>query len=654
MVDRTDSFTVRHSGSIQTITIGDIVDLAGGPFASTVGRDEGKSLFWSGIEQVYRHRSPQDPTQDIRDFLDARHGVGGWTFRTAAHTGTDCGLAMNDALDYIKDNFGRGSLYFPGFGFDYLIQTVANPDLLSGVRIIGDGPVATSLCFDAVAGNLFEWNDANDYTGGGIENIGILLEDGAPTSDCGSLRFDGDATHAPSSSHVEHVRIGVRGNSFWARHPVWFGDEKFSPNSQGIRIVTIKDLQCFSSWSHGIEITNVVGLTIENMGTYTGSGNGNDITIAGTGASPDTRTTQAHVAGVFCGGVFRINNANKILGFVNAASTTLDNTLVNSILIGNLGTITGTPDASTTVLNTDDVGAARCVVDLFVASGTWNKRYGVKRVWVAAQASGGGGGGGARVASGSAASGGGGGGGGSRNEAWFDPADLLASETVTVGASVAGGTGATVNGTVGGDGTQGAQSLFGTKLATFRGGLGSGGQLATNSGGGGGAGLLGSGTNASGSTAGAAGSSTGAVAGGSTGAGTANASGGGGGGGCSSAAAGSAGGSAYDKGGGGGGGGAGIATTPANLAGGGGGLSLNQSTAPTGPAGANGNPGASPANGRGQGGAGGPSNAAGAGFNGGAGGSYGGGGGGGGVGVAGNGGNGGASGPGYVIVANFF
>lgn len=623
------------------------------PF-SRANRDTGKALWWDASgQQVYRHRSPKDPTQDLRDFLDARHGVGGWGFRTAAHNGTDCSPALEDAITYVKSNFGRGkSVRIPG-GNAYRFAAAINPTLLSGVMIEGDMNLSTSLYYDSDSGTFLTWTGENSYSGGGIKDCAIILEADHPLSTAGSLKFVASAVAAPSGCIVERVRIAVSGASFWGFHPIFDGTLRLSP--QGIRIPLVRDLQCFSSRGEGVKILGVEGFTLENIGTYTGSGNGNDITISGAGAAGSSQESDdVDARGVWCNGTLRLSNAQKVFYCGKAAAVVLDNTITNSLIVGALGVISGTADSSCTVINTSDVGAARCVPDIFTSNGTWNKRYGVKHVFVRVIGSGGSGGGGARVASGAAASGGGGGGGACRNEAWFDPADLGLTETVTVGAPPSGGLGATSNGAVGGDGAQGNQSLFGTKLASFRGGLGAGGQLAGNSGGGGGAGLLGSGSNATGATAGGAGSSTGSQAGGSGAGGTANTNGGGGAGGGLNAGAGTAGGSAYDKGGGGGGAGGGIAATPVSLAGGSGGLSLSASTAPTGAVGANGTGGASPAAKLGQGGAGGPSNAAGAGWNGGNGGSYGGGGGGGGVGVGGNGGAGGAGGPGVVIAISFF
>ena len=287
---------------------------------------------------------------------------------------------------------------------------------------------------------------------------------------------------------------------------------------------------------------------------------------------------------------------------------------------------------------------------------TWAQLPGVKRVRVRGWGPGGGGGGGARTASGTASSGGGAGGGGDYKEAWFDPADLSSTETVTIGAVGVGGAGSTSDGVAGSDGTAGVQSSFGPRLLFFPGGLGAGGQVAAHSGGGAGAGPFLAGANASGATAGAASGSNGTTAGGSNSAGGASSAGGGGGAGGSNGAAGFSGGHSLSNGAGGGGSGAGVSTGPAAFTGGSSGRSSAHPSSITG--GTAGNPGGTPGDVPeqvGSGGSGGGSRVdalgpGGAGGNG----RNGGGGGGGGSGVGGGGGRGGDGGISKVFVDQFF
>lgn len=129
-------------------------------------------------------------------------------------------------------------------------------------------------------------------------------------------------------------------------------------------------------------------------------------------------------------------------------------------------------------------------IQIFSASGTWNKPTSftpavvMARVWGA----GGGGGGGSSLATATVTKGGGGGGGGCFVERIFRASDLGDTVSVTIGAGGSAGTGATAGGS-GGDGGVGGNTTFGALLTGYGGGGGRGGQnsaLATGGGGGGG------------------------------------------------------------------------------------------------------------------------------------------------------------------------
>lgn len=284
-------------------------------------------------------------------------------------------------------------------------------------------------------------------------------------------------------------------------------------------------------------------------------------------------------------------------------------------------------------------------VQVFTASGTWTKPAGAKLVLVECFGSGGGGGGGGSATT----NGGAGGGGGACTRKWYDPANLSATEAVTVGA---GGTG----GAATSGGVSGNSSSF-KDCVGYPGRLGSSGTGA--GGGGGGTGSDGSGGTGGGPAPTATGltpASTFAVGGGGAGGGTQGVNdagcaefggGGGAGGGDSTSTIGIGGGSM--NGGGGGGAGRGSNATAAATAGGGSGYSRGG-----GGAGGVGTTGAAgSAGGRQQGGGGGAHNTGGVGGAGGAGGVAGGGGGGGGRGST-TGGVGGNGGRGEVRVITFF
>lgn len=199
----------------------------------------------------------------------------------------------------------------------------------------------------------------------------------------------------------------------------------------------------------------------------------------------------------------------------------------------------------------------------FTSNGTWTKPsnlVGTEKVIV--QLWGGGGSGGGLTASGDARDAGGGG-GGAFVQVEFRASDLSATETVTVGATVAGTTGA---------GTVGNNSSLGSRVVAYGGGGGLIGSNVNSQAGGGGGGTWSVGSAGSGSTGGTGGDPLGGAStivslfGGAGGNGARGFYGGGGGGQGSSASTGQAGGQGWFGGGGGGGGSAG-----SNLVGGAGG-----------------------------------------------------------------------------------
>lgn len=113
-------------------------------------------------------------------------------------------------------------------------------------------------------------------------------------------------------------------------------------------------------------------------------------------------------------------------------------------------------------------------VQVFTASGTWNKPVGLVKAKVTVVGSGGGGGGVSVAATTSGA----GGGGGGWSQKWIDADDLGPTETVTVGAA---GTAGTSAGAAGGDGNT---SSFGAHCSATGGTGGAGNTAAANSAGG--------------------------------------------------------------------------------------------------------------------------------------------------------------------------
>ena len=200
-----------------------------------------------------------------------------------------------------------------------------------------------------------------------------------------------------------------------------------------------------------------------------------------------------------------------------------------------------TESGAVTASNITITGGSVSDYQSFTSNGTWTKPTGAgSNARVLVQIWGGGGSG----AGGDNTNSGGGGGGGSYTEITFKASDLSATETVTVGAVLSGGSL---------DGSAGNNSSFGSRVTAYGGGGGTRAPAAGNGGGGGGGGGgLSQGSTAGGTPGGTGGSPGSAAGGASTGnAGTSVDGFGGGGGGAGGLGGGGS--SAYGGGGGGGG-----------------------------------------------------------------------------------------------------
>jgi hypothetical protein len=329
--------------------------------------------------------------------------------------------------------------------------------------------------------------------------------------------------------------------------------------------------------------------------------------------------------------------------------------IVNDTILGNISGGSAAPTALS-LANLNTLGLALSAnVQVFTGSGTWTKpTTGTPKLTrvICIGAGGSGGSGYGLTAVGTACSGGGGGGSGVYVDESFNPADLGATESVTVGAGGASVTGVS-GGTPGHTGNGGGNSSFGTVpwVTAYGGGGGDGGSTASVAGGGGSGGVAGAGGNGTAGTGGTAGAG-GGLAGGASSTGVGGLNSGSGAASPNSASSGGTGGAGSQ---GGGGAGGGMSTTTAATGGAGG--AGGQTAGGTGGAatGANGNGGTTSTAGYigGSGGGGGGGNTIG---NGGAGGTGGIGAGGGGSGASATGTSGasGAGGGGLVVVVTYF
>lgn len=288
---------------------------------------------------------------DIRTFMNARYGIGGWTNWSGVGTGTDIGPAVNDALQYVKQYFGRGIIRIPSGS--WVVRTPIDGSYLSGNFIVGEGAPGTNVvyainsgaCFNFTAVNLNELNPYGNYGvgaggGGGIKDMVIALEAGLTGTDLGSgnvgtnayaILVQGSSVVDPNPqpgfppgtkfgqeyqpdqtilSNLYITTFGATGysTSYWYNGVYFDGSLRASP--QGIRVGMLDNIQQFCCWNKAFYFNNVVQFTITNIGSYVGYGNGFDITITGTTSLP---TSQIQISSLAAsGGTLTINNSNYV------------------------------------------------------------------------------------------------------------------------------------------------------------------------------------------------------------------------------------------------------------------------------------------------------------------------------------------------------
>lgn len=227
---------------------------------------------------------------ELTDFMDSHYGVGNWTRRTGVGLGTDIGPALVAACNFLRTNYGRGIISITPGGA-WLMNTAPTPAQWSGHRIIGAGSQASSVVWNSNSGCPFYFNAAGGYTGGGIEGLSILLEDGYPTSNTYGILLQGDASFQQDQTMWSDIYMTALGNSYWFNGFQAYGNARTSP--QGIRIADMTNVQIFRCRNAGFYGSNLVGWSGRNIGCYAGLAGGNSFYLTG-GGSTNTNSVQCH------------------------------------------------------------------------------------------------------------------------------------------------------------------------------------------------------------------------------------------------------------------------------------------------------------------------------------------------------------------------
>lgn len=281
--------------------------------------------------------TPNDATADLRDFLDARHGVNGWTFRDGVvHGGTDCLSALHDALDALRARYSYGTLRIVGGGGMFRLGGPIDTNRLRGMLIEGTHPNDARLCFDCSAGGLFQYTGGGGFTGGGMKRIKAWLESGYPLSSVLPLVLQGDASFQPDDMTFEDCYFNTLGNSTYYAGPLLYGNARTSP--QGERVLNIRNMQVFNTRMYGGYFSNLVQSVVDNYGSYTPAGpDGGDIHIVGNTTGCDFRRMAASCDLIINNAhrVFVTGSAARVLA--DAASTSTISGFIEAPLFGAFG-----------------------------------------------------------------------------------------------------------------------------------------------------------------------------------------------------------------------------------------------------------------------------------------------------------------------------
>ena len=278
---------------------------------------------------------------DLREGLDAVYGAGAWTQRTGIGTGSDIGAA----LTYVLTNSPAGVPVHipPGV---WLMSTAPSAALLAGRHIFGTGSQNSKVVWNSASGTPFNFTGHLGNTGGGITGLGIILEQNLGDTTAVAITLAGDATHQPDQIHFEDLYITAMGptgagSSYWNTCISANGTARTV--TQGIRVGTMKNIQCFRAHGLGALFWNTVQWSIENLGIYVSKGAGQNIYVGGGGTGP-TNTTQFYARGLSCVAV-NVTNASKFeisgsfTSFETAVSATSGRVLgFGAALVGTLGT----------------------------------------------------------------------------------------------------------------------------------------------------------------------------------------------------------------------------------------------------------------------------------------------------------------------------
>lgn len=315
----------------------------------------GKSLWYNNSTNTYSYgwMSPNGPTLDLRDCMDAQYGVGSWSATT------DIEPALHACFLTIQAHGGRGTISVPTGIF--ALNTVIPPGDLSGNYIIGQGSQASQITVGMSSGAAFFWSGTNNtsggFTGGGMKGIALRLCCNLGVTSTIAILGRGNASFQPDQMEFEDLYItgdcnaGSGGGSWWNSDFQMDGTARTAP--QGMRVQHVANIQLFCASAFAFFLSNAVQFDLSNVGTYVGNpgtGTGTDCYITGNGSAP-TNSIQVSIVNLACGGTFHLTNASYVYPTVKTNALSWNSTATFIIGLISAGSVTGAAGAHSNVLN---------------------------------------------------------------------------------------------------------------------------------------------------------------------------------------------------------------------------------------------------------------------------------------------------------------
>jgi hypothetical protein len=277
--------------------------------------------------------SPKSPVYDLGEAMDAVYGAGNWSLASDARP------AATLALQALRGRYGRGILRLTGAQAFRFNGGLAAADC-NGNFIDGYSQMGSQIQLNFGAGPFFPMNGAAGFTGGGIRNVNFSLLEGFGNTTVTLVKLDGDAVFQASECEFSNIYASARGDSYYYRGGHFDGTARTSP--PGIRVLNIRNWHQFRCHNMAFLFWNVVQASIDNIGSYVGTGAGMDVVIGGGGAA-NTNTTQLGMRDLVCGGDLNLTNARNVYLTGKAATCSRAPSFDHYAVDLDCPTLTGTP-----------------------------------------------------------------------------------------------------------------------------------------------------------------------------------------------------------------------------------------------------------------------------------------------------------------------